>query len=472
MYAIDQQIGADQLWRQGVTGSGVDIAVIDTGVAPVPGLAGKIINGPDLSLDHPYAKVDGIDAFGHGTHIASIAAGLDAGTKNLSDPSKFVGVAPGARIVNVKVGAFDGATDVSQVIAGIDWVVQHKNDNGLNIKVLNLSYGTESTNSSYDDPLSWAAEAAYRNGIVVVAAAGNDGGRVRVLSPAYNPVVLAVGSVDQAKQPLTASDFTNGGFLKPDIWAPGEHILGLRVPGSFLDARFPTARVGTRLFRGSGTSQATAVVSGSAALLAAAHPEATPSQISNAIRMSAQDVNGKITGFIDVAKADSLLDQGKIPDIKPVDLTKLATLFGKTLPPPGTGSLEASRGGEHLIFNLVPLVGEVDIFGKAWDATASSAAALAGSSWSGGVFNGSSWSGSSWSGSSWSGSSWSGSSWSGSSWSSNTWAGSSWSGSSWSGSSWSGSSWSGSSWSGSSWSGNSWSGSSWSGSGWRGNVWG
>ena len=467
MYAIDRQIGADELWSKGITGSGVDIAVIDTGVAPVPGLAGKIINGPDISLDHPYAKVDGIDAFGHGTHMASIAAGLDPGTTNLSDPSKFVGVAPGARIVNVKVGAFDGAADVSQVIAGIDWVVQHKNDNGLNIKVLNLSYGTESTNSYYDDPLSWAAEAAYRNGIVVVAAAGNEGGRVRVLSPAYNPVVLAVGAVDQAKEPLTASDFTNGGLLKPDIWAPGEHILGLRVPGSFLDARFPTARVGTRLFRGSGTSQATAVVSGSAALLAAAHPEATPSQLSNAIRLSGEDVNGEITGFIDVAKADRLLDEGKIADAKPVDLTKLAALFGKTLLPPGTGSLEASRGGVHLIFNLVPLVGEVDIFGRAWDPTASSAAALAATSWTGGIFNGSSWSGSSWSGSSWSGSSWSGSSWSGSSWSSNTWAGSSWSGSSWSGSSWSGSSWSGNSWSGS-----SWSGSSWSGGGWRGNVWG
>ena len=148
MRYITSNIRATQLWSNGVTGAGVDIAVIDTGVAPVQGLAGKVINGPDISLDAPYAPVQGVDAFGHGTHMASIAAGVDPGTTDLLDASKFVGVAPGARIVNVKVGAFDGATDVSQVIAGIDWVVQHRKDPGMNIRVLNLSYGSPSAQSS------------------------------------------------------------------------------------------------------------------------------------------------------------------------------------------------------------------------------------------------------------------------------------------------------------------------------------
>ena len=107
---ITTLVAADQMWRNGVTGAGVDIAVVDTGVAPVPGLDGKIINGPDISLDVPYTSARGLDAFGHGTHMASIAAGVDPGTSDLSDRSKFVGVAPGSRIVNVKVGAFDGAT--------------------------------------------------------------------------------------------------------------------------------------------------------------------------------------------------------------------------------------------------------------------------------------------------------------------------------------------------------------------------
>ena len=117
----------------------------------------------------------------------------------------------------------------------------------------------------------------------------------------------------------------------------------------------------------------------------------------------------------------------------------------------GTGSLEASRGTDHLSENGVVLQGEEDIFGQPFDAKTIAALEAAGHSWSGGIWNGSSWSGSSWSGSSWSGSSWSGSSWSGNSWSGSSWSGSSWSGSSWSGSSWSGSSWSGGSWLGASW---------------------
>ena len=149
------------------------MAVLDTGVAPVPGLSDKIVNGPDLSLDYQGGLPESVDAYGHGTHMAGIIAGRDAGS--LTDPTHFVGVAPDARIVNVKVGAADGATDVSQVIAGIDWVVQHRHDNGLNIKVLNLSFGTLSTQSYTVDPLAYAAEVAWTHGVMVVAAAGNDG---------------------------------------------------------------------------------------------------------------------------------------------------------------------------------------------------------------------------------------------------------------------------------------------------------
>jgi serine protease AprX len=112
----------------------------------------------------------------------------------------------------------------------------------------------------------------------------------------------------------------------------------------------------------------------------------------------------------------------------------------------GTGTLEASRGSDHISIDGVVLQGEQDIFGMPFDSTAMAALESAGSSWSGGMWNGSVWTGSSWSGSSWSGSSWSGSSWSGSSWSGSSWSGSSWSGSSWSGSSWSGGEWLGASW--------------------------
>ena len=417
MRRVNTMIGADTLWRQGFVGQGVDIAVIDTGVAQVPGLAGKVINGPDLSLDSPYAPVLGVDAFGHGTHMAGIAAGLDAGTTDLFDPTKFVGVAPGSRIVNVKVGAFDGSVDVSQVIAAINWVVQHKNDSGLNIRVINLSFGTESLNNSWDDPLSWAAEVAARNGIVVVSSGGNDGATVKVLSPAYNGFVLAVGSVDQTISPLSASAFSNAsGYTKPDVWAPGKSILGLRVANSFLDARFPSARVGDRLFKGSGTSQASAVVSGAAALLASAHPGATAMQIRTALKMSGESVTGEITSFINVAKADQLLTYGKIQHI---ELPFIGT--------PGRGSLEATRGASaRLVFNGVPLTGERDIFGRAWNAETMAVSTQKLTSWTGGSFNGNSWAGNSWAGASWAGASWAGNSWAG-----NSWAGSGWKGVVW-----------------------------------------
>jgi serine protease AprX len=452
MQRITAQVRADQLWSSGATGAGVDIAVIDTGVAPVQGLAGKIVNALDISLDIPFTTTRGLDAFGHGTHMASIAAGLDPNTTNLTDSSKFVGVAPGARIVNVKVGSFDGATDVSQVIAGIDWVVQNRRANGMNIRVLNLSYGSPSSLNPADDPLAWAAEVAWRNGIVVVAAAGNDGAETRVLSPASNPVILAVGALDQTKSQWTAADFTaTSGPRQPDVWAPGRSVLGLRVPGSFVDRLFPTAAVGTRLFRGTGTSQATAVASGAAALLVSANPTATPAQVKAAIMRSGRDALGQPSGVLDIARANTMLRDGSLAAVVDPPLSGIR----------GTGPINAVRGGRTIVANGVPLQGEIDIFGAAWNSASWAQKAATLDSWRNGRFNGNSWSGNSWSGNSWSGNSWSGNSWS-----SNAWAGNSWSGNSWSGNSWSGNSWSGNSWSGNSWSGNSWSGVSWQGAVW------
>ena len=398
MRYITTAIQVSDMWALGVTGAGVDIAVVDTGVAPVQGLAQKVINGPDISLDSPFTNALGIDAFGHGTNMASIAAGLDPGTTALTDTTRFVGVAPGARIVNVKVGAFDGATDVSQVIAGIDWVVQHRNDHGLNIRVLNLSYGTDSSQASYEDPLSWAADVAWQNGIVVVAAAGNEGASARVTSPAYNPRIIAAGAVDQTVGQLGPTSFTNtSGLRQPDMWAPGAHVLGLRVPNSFIDAQYPSARFGTRLFVGSGTSQAAAVTSGAVALLASAYPTASPDQIRWALILSGRDVHGAIANFIQVKRASELLAKMGQPIIG-------LPVFGQ----PGQGSLEAARGGLHLSWNGVLLQGEMDIFAKGWDGPKSAAAALAATSWQGGTFNESTWSGASWAGANWAGASWAG----------------------------------------------------------------
>jgi serine protease AprX len=225
-----------------------------------------------------------------------------------------------------------------------------------------------------------------------------------------------------------------------------------------LDVSHPEGRLGDRYFRGSGTSQAAAILSGAVALVLQKYPNMTPDLVkryfaSNAAKLASFDSQAQGAGEIRLGAMLTKAPQWSYTGQRFAAAT-------------GTGSLERSRGQDHLTRNGVVLTGETDIFGRSFDADAMAQAASSGSSWSDGDWNGSSWSGSSWSGSSWSDSSWSGSSWSGSSWSGSSWSGSSWSGSSWSGNAWTGSSWSGSSWSGSSWSGSSWSGHSWADASW------
>ena len=199
MYNIEQMDGAHAYWNAGYTGQGVGVALIDSGVTPVDGLTtpGKVVNGPDLSFESQNSSLEYLDTFGHGTHMAGIIAGRDteATSVSSSDTTHFLGMAPDAQIVSLKVADAQGRTDVSQVLAAIDWVVQHQNDNGMNIRVLNLSYGTDSSQSYVLDPLAYAAEQAWDHGIVVVVAAGNDGNNSDGLEdPAIDPYVIAVGA--------------------------------------------------------------------------------------------------------------------------------------------------------------------------------------------------------------------------------------------------------------------------------------
>jgi serine protease AprX len=437
-------MGAANAWAAGLTGRSVDVALVDSGIAPVAGLtdAGKVVNGPDLSFDSQSDNTRYLDGYGHGTHLAGIIAGRDPSTtgdqRRRRDFNDFIGVAPDARLVNVKVADSTGATDVSQVIAAIDWVVEHRQDNGLNIRVLNLSFGTDAAQSYRDDPLAFAAEVAWRNGIVVVVAAGNEStGLGRLSNPAIDPFVLSVGANAAAGTPSVSDDaipdFSSrgDGVRNPDLVAPGKSLVSLRVPGSWIDKNHPEGLVNARYFRGSGTSQAAAAISGAAADLLQQRPSLTPDQVKALLTTTASPLANtpavaQGAGMVNMAAAI------KAPT------PSAAQAFIKST---GSGSLDAARGSLHLEQGGVRLDGERDIFGQPFDAGTMASVTEAGSSWSGGTWNGSSWSGSSWSGSSWSGSSWSGSTWSGSSWSGSSWSGSTWSGSTWSGSSWSDAGW-------------------------------
>jgi serine protease AprX len=483
--AITRITGAQAMWSAGFAGKGVDVAVIDTGVTRVPGLdrAGKVIDGPDLSFDSIEPTLVSRDAFGHGTHMAGIIAGSDVapgtstkgcgtclGKSAYTDTTKFVGVAPEARIINVKVGAYDGATDVSQVIAAIDWVVQHRNDPGFKIRVLNLSFGTDSLQSSTLDPLVQAAEVAWKSGIVVVAAAGNDGLLTSSLAnPAISPTIIAVGASDPMGTLTTADDiipsFAQHGSLTRgvDVVAPGVSVIGLRVPGSFVDQYVTTGKVGSRFQRATGTSQANAVVSGLAALLLSKYPTATPDMIKSYLRASGQPMALVDPTWLFATEVNNWYSGSGTANVAgAVTLTKLPAAIAPTPTGTGLGTLEGARGSAHVSIESNTLTGERDIFGSPWVATKMAASTSATTTWTGGTWNGARWTGDGWSGARWTNTVWTNNSWAGARWSGARWTMMVWDGARWTGARWSGARWTSGTWQGARWTGARWSDLGWS----------
>lgn len=484
MALVTEATGARAYWNAGFTGKGIDIAIIDSGLAPVEGLStpGKVILGPDLSFESQDESTRYLDTNGHGTHLAGIMAGRDAAASGnyASDVSNFLGMAPDARVLSVKVADAQGHTDVSQVIAAIDWVVQHKNDNGMNVRVLLLAFGTNSTSAWWHDPLVQAAEVAWKNGIFVVVAAGNDGENPKwtgtLSNIARSPNIMTVGATDTVATATLSDDFippfssSGNYFRRVDVVAPGSHIGSLKVPGSFVEQNFSgTGAYGERFFRGSGTSQAAAVVAGAAALIIQQHPDFVPDDVrvllrGSAVTLAGEKAEAQGAGEIDLRAALNLkLNRAEktytnsLGEVQAYYDSRVAGAVWSD----GMGSIESARGTVRLIRDGIELKGDIDIFGAPYDSATMARLRQSASGWSDGYWNGNEWTASSWSASSWSASSWSASSWSASSWSASSWSASSWSASSWSASSWSASSWSASSWAASSWSASSWSASGW-----------
>ncbi len=476
LYNTEQIIGAQAAWQKGHTGQNVGVALIDTGVSPVQGLTsnGKLFNGPDLSFASQTPALRYLDEVGHGTHMAGIIAGRDPANPwggYVGDTSDFLGVAPDARIINVKVADESGAVDVSQVLAGIDWVVQHRNTGNANIRVINLSFGTNSTQSYILDPLAFAAEVAWKSGIVVVASAGNNGASSSGLNdPAYDPFLIAVGAADTQGTLTTADDTvasfssTGTGSRAPDLVAPGVHIESLRDPGSQIDLNYgSTATVGDRFFLGSGTSQAAAVVSGAAALVLGQHPDWSPDDVKFALTQSAtklpnQPGTAQGSGELNVAAALQLkVSRGHNQQYN--------------LPATGLGTLDGARGGVYVTANGVALTGQQDIMGNSFNSATMALSEANQSSWSGGTWNGAGWAGAGWAGAGWASTTWAGAGWAGAGWAGAGWAGSTWTGAGWAGAGWAGAGWAGAGWAGAGWAGAGWAGAGWAGAGWAGAGW-
>ena len=409
----------------GIDGSGVTVAMIDTGVAHDQDFGDRVVARVDFTPGG-----NGDDAYGHGTHLAGVIAGNGA-----ASGGKWRGVAPGAQLVSVKVAGPDGATDVSVVIAALQWVVTHRAQYG--IKVLNLSFGTDSVQPYAIDPLNAAVERAWAAGITVVVSSGNRGPGT-INKPGDDPFVITVGAADLKQTadrrddeiaPFSSSGITQDGFIKPDLVAPGTTIVATRDAGSTIDALHPDAVVDGDYFKGTGTSQAGAIVSGAAALLYQANPTLRPNTVKGILmgstfRMSQYRTGGG-SGLLDVAGAFQSINSGDWANIGLV----------RSL---GAGALEGSRGRFHVHTDLnhdgqLDLVtGEQDVLGAPWDSTSWSSTSWSSTAWSSLISENSGWASTSWSSTSWSGMYWSSTSWSSNSWSSTSWSSTSWSSVAWS----------------------------------------
>jgi len=467
LYTVEKAIGARNAWtltdayKRQITGQGVAVALLDSGTASVAGLngTGKLTYGPDLSIEGN-GVLTNQDTFGHGTHMAGIIAGRDTATLNSAtainslSPSVQLGIAPDARLVSLKLATTDGSTDVSQVIAALNWVTEHQtSQDGTKIRVVNLSFGTQSLQPYQLDPLAAAAENAWRHGLVVVVSGGNQGQSAGLLDdPAIDPYVVAVGASDSVEtvngwtKPSVATFSSSGSSTRHvDLLAPGTSIASLRAAGSFVDVNHPLGRVTGdttgRLFRGSGTSQAAAVVSGAVALMLQANPSLTPDQVKYLLTLTATPVSASAqnagAGQINVLTA--------VGSAQRMTSTQLSSLprQGFALSN-GSGSIDAARGGYSLVDPTgAPITGEIDVQGNPWNAKAWWSAASTLKSWSGGVWMGNTWTGSGWlprtTGVP---ATWAGARWSGARWSSASWDGARWSGARWSGARWSGARWS------------------------------
>lgn len=473
MTKVTQITGATAMWKAGYTGKGIDVALIDTGVSPVPGLAlsDKIVVGPDLSFESQAASTRYLDSYGHGSHMAGVIGGREvaaaSGSTYAADTKNFYGMAPDSRIVSLKVADHNGTVDVSQVIAAINWVAQFGKSNGLNVRVLNLSFGLDTGQHPKNDPLSWAAEVAWNKGVVVVVSGGNQGDNYAGLnSPAYNSRLLAIGAVD-TKGTTAFTDDTipsfsavyGGNFLRgPDIVAPGVGIVSSRVAGSVLGDSHPGAKVATNWLRGSGTSQAAAVVSGAVALLLQQRPSMTPDQVKALLMNTATAISGVSSN-----------SQGK-GELNLANATKTAvpTSVQSSSQGWGDGGIENARGGMHVSMDGAELSGELYLFGN-WQGynagpkiTNSTMWSSDGSTWNGVAMTGAGFTSDTTTaaGKAWGGRTWAGRTWAGSTWTGRTWASCSFTGRTWASSGWSTGSWSQpittSSWTGGLWSTGNW----------------
>jgi serine protease AprX len=276
------------VWDMGYDGSGVTVAVVDSGVSLDYDFSSQPgeLNADRVLLQLGFNQDSTIihDPFGHGTHVAGIIAGNGSGSNGY-----YQGVAPGANLIGIKVSDDLGMAYESDTVYALQWIFDHKDE--YNIRVVNLSIQSTVEQSYHDSALSAAAEILWFNGVVVVAATGNwYGGEVYPLNaaPGNDPYIITVGAVDENGTAKILDDrtalfsvwgYTQDGFIKPEIYAPGIDIVSTLAGSSEWRNQYPERFIEGGYFRISGTSMATPMVTGAVALLLQAEPDLTPDQV-------------------------------------------------------------------------------------------------------------------------------------------------------------------------------------------------
>ncbi len=460
------------LGRPAGEGAGVTVAVVDTGVANHPDLTGR--------LTHIDLTGEGVgDGYGHGTFIAGLVAGSGA-----SSNGAYAGVAPGASVLDIRVGRSDGSTDLFTVLRGLQAAAR------ADVDVLNLSLSSGSPLPYQLDPLNRALQALWARGVTVVVPSGNDGEGVS--SPGNDPLLLTVGGLDEAGSANRSDDVvpswsgrgpTSQGVAKPDVVAPGRSVVSLRSADSVIDAENPSSRVADDYFTGSGTSFATAITSGAVAVLLAER-RLSPDQVKALVSDTAYTADGLTdataagSGGLDVAAARSArpLSQGKAHRRNNVD-----SHTGAVPGDPSTWAelMQALASGDQAA--AASSWGRLSPAARNWAARNwaarddeprdGAARNWAARNWAWGEeWAARNWAARNWAASSWAARNWVASSWA-DAWDARNWAASSWAGRNWSARNWAASSWAGRNWMADEWTARNWSARNWSARNWSARNW-
>ena len=314
--SYDAAVRAPNVWNTTpyLQGQGIGVAVVDSGIndshpdfTDASG-GSRVLSSQKFNSNTTYAA----DFYGHGTHVAGIIAG-----NGKASGGAYIGIAPKANLINVKVSDDNGGATASDVIAGLQWVLENKGK--YNIRVVNMSLNSSVMESYHVDPIDAAAEILWFNGIVVVVASGNTG-KNALYPPANDPFVITVGAADDlgtAKladdkiAAFSASGRTSDGFRKPDLVAPGVKLTApLASNNSVIARQYPVGLVSGftgsgYYFKMSGTSMAAPVVAGAVALLLQDEPNLTPDQVKYRLTATARVMSGSTAGagMLDVPQA-------------------------------------------------------------------------------------------------------------------------------------------------------------------------